>query len=176
MWKLFGDENEDNIPNWDLEAEEGLLHGGPVQPLQPGFSIFQIRSVFLNIGVSGRGDWPEIQRNAELIAVRTTHTRTRRCLKHAQTRCCRFHVQVDASDDTRGPDANGRGGKKKRRGREEGGVRGVAFRALGGDLRRVPGTDLDSPSTCDGKTQTRLKEQASPALLPAVGEKKKKKE
>lgn len=113
MWKLFSDENEDNILNWDLEAEEGLLHGGLVQPLQPSFSIFQIRSVFLNIGVSGQGDWPEIQRNAELIAMRTTHRHARLRLKHAQTRCCRFHVQVEASDATRGLDANGRGVKRR---------------------------------------------------------------
>lgn len=65
-------------------------------------------------------------------------------LRHAQTRRCRFHVQVKVSDATRGPDLNGREQKKRR---EEGGVTGVTLRPLGVDLRSGPGAELEPPTT-----------------------------
>lgn len=153
MWKLFGEEEVKQ------QSELGIRgRRGSAAPRTP--QMFRlIKRPTQHCGEAVK---------TELITMTTTHARTRSppphvYLKHAQTRRCRFHVQVKGSDAARGPSINGRGGGNRRR-REEGGVGGVALRALGVDLRTGPGTELGSPQPATEKWKTHLKEQSSRAL------------
>lgn len=164
MWKLFGEENVQQQSKLGIRGRRGSAtrRSDPnVSTPLVCFPHFSYLFCFIRRPCERTQGLATSSNTKNRANHHDDHTHARPppphvYLKHAQTRCCRFHVRVKVSGATRGPDINGRGEKKNRRRREEGGVRGVTLRPLAVDLRNGPGTELDS--------ETRLKGQSSRAL------------